>query len=222
VLSFEEFKRDPKVSYWAGTLAPSTRREYVYRLYQYFRWLWSVKRVSKTPEQFFQEHVENMFASKPTDLDAKRRNRLILEEYVGLNGPLADAQNAYRRHVARVVKSFYLKNDCPLLGEVRIVLKPDKAVKKVHQVGLKEAAEYRAIAKLRREGWVCVRSAQSHGPADVIAAKNGRILLIQVKAGKARTGGEEAQRLKEWAAVFNATAQVWTFRGRKLTVQTLA
>jgi Holliday junction resolvase len=84
------------------------------------------------------------------------------------------------------------------------------------------AAEYRAMAKLRREGWVCVRSAQSHGPADVIAAKNGRILLIQVKAGKARTGGEEAQRLKEWAAAFNATAQVWTFRSRKLTVQTLA
>jgi integrase len=157
VLSFEEFKRDPKVAYWAGTLAPSTRREYMYKLYQYFRWLWSAKHVSKTPEQFFQEHVENMFASKPTDLDAKRRHRLLLEEYVGLNGPLADAQNAYRRHVARVVKSFYLKNDCPLLGEVRIVLKPDKAVKKVHQVGLKEAAEFMRILPLdKRTPYLCV------------------------------------------------------------------
>lgn len=35
---------------------------------------------------------------------------------------------------------------------------------------------------LARRGWVCIRSAGSHGPVDVIAARDGQMLLVQVKS----------------------------------------
>ena len=34
---------------------------------------------------------------------------------------------------------------------------------------------------LKSQGWVVARSAGSHGPVDVFAAKEGIILLVQVK-----------------------------------------
>ncbi len=67
---------------------------------------------------------------------------------------------------------------------------------------------------LRQKGWVCSRSAMSHGPVDVFAAKNGNVLLIQVKIGSARIKKFELDLLKKWAEAFDARAEVWSFRKR--------
>jgi len=67
---------------------------------------------------------------------------------------------------------------------------------------------------LRNEGWVVARSAGSHGPVDIIAARSGATLLIQVKKGKARMKTDEAKELVKWAEAFNADAEVWHFKGR--------
>ena len=67
---------------------------------------------------------------------------------------------------------------------------------------------------LRAGGYVCSRSAMSHGPVDIFAAKAGRILLIQVKSGSARVKKHELKLLKKWAAAFDAEAQVWSFKKR--------
>ena len=74
--------------------------------------------------------------------------------------------------------------------------------------------EYRAMDMLRDDGWVVGRSAASHSPVDVFAAKMGKILLVQVKSGSARVKAEEAKELVKWAEAFNADAEVWHFKGR--------
>ncbi len=65
---------------------------------------------------------------------------------------------------------------------------------------------------LRACGYVCSRSAMSHGPVDIFAAKAGRILLIQVKSGSSRVKKHELKLLKKWAVAFDAEAQVWSFK----------
>ena len=67
---------------------------------------------------------------------------------------------------------------------------------------------------LRHEGWVVGRSAASHSPVDIFAAKEGRVLLVQVKSGKAQVKSEELRELVKWAEAFNADAEVWHFKGR--------
>ena len=67
---------------------------------------------------------------------------------------------------------------------------------------------------LRKEGWVCSRSAMSHGPVDVFAARSGKVLLIQVKSGSARVKKEELELLISYAKEFKAEAQVWSFKKR--------
>jgi Holliday junction resolvase len=67
---------------------------------------------------------------------------------------------------------------------------------------------------LKREGWVVGRSAASHSPVDIFAAKKGRVLLVQVKSGKAQVKREEMRELVKWAEAFNADAEVWHFKGR--------
>ncbi len=74
--------------------------------------------------------------------------------------------------------------------------------------------EYRAMEMLRKEGWVVGRSAASHSPVDIFAARLGAILLVQVKSGKARVKAEEAKELVKWAEAFNADAEIWHFKGR--------
>jgi Holliday junction resolvase len=76
------------------------------------------------------------------------------------------------------------------------------------------AREYQVIFRLRALGWVCTRSAMSHGPVDVIAAKKGRVRLIQVKSGSARISNQEIRLLKVWARAFKADAEIWYFRER--------
>jgi len=76
------------------------------------------------------------------------------------------------------------------------------------------AKEYRAMMMLRSEGWHVTRSAASHGPVDLLAGKEGRILLIQVKSGGARVGTDELKHLIEWGKSFDGDAEVWHFKGR--------
>ncbi|MHB1869113.1 MAG: PDDEXK family nuclease [Nitrososphaerales archaeon] len=68
--------------------------------------------------------------------------------------------------------------------------------------------------KLRNDGWVCSRSAMSHGPVDVFAAKAGKILLIQVKSGSSRMKKLELETFKIWADQFNASAEIWYYKKR--------
>lgn len=85
------------------------------------------------------------------------------------------------------------------------------------------AWEYKAIKILRSEGWVCSRSAMSHGPVDIFAANGKKVLLIQVKSGTASMRRDELEILAQWAKAFRANAEVWHFRKRgrldKITVQ---
>jgi len=77
------------------------------------------------------------------------------------------------------------------------------------------AKEYKVMNILRSEGWVCSRSAMSHGPIDVFAAKDGEILVIQVKSGKGRIGRAERIVFVQWAQAFGAMGELWQFKGRK-------
>ena len=83
-----------------------------------------------------------------------------------------------------------------------------------HQYNRGRAKEYRAMEMLRTEGWVVGRSAGSHSPVDIFAAKEGRVLLVQVKGGEARAKKEELMELVKWAEAFDADAEVWHFKGR--------
>ena len=70
------------------------------------------------------------------------------------------------------------------------------------------------MAMLREEGWVCSRSAMSHGPVDIFAGKDGKTILIQVKSGKARINKQEKEDLARWAKAFGANAEIWYFKSR--------
>jgi Holliday junction resolvase len=70
------------------------------------------------------------------------------------------------------------------------------------------------MSMLRQEGWVCSRSAMSHGPVDVFAGRNGKTILVQVKCGKSRIRKQEKEELARWAKAFGADAEIWYFRER--------
>jgi Holliday junction resolvase len=72
--------------------------------------------------------------------------------------------------------------------------------------------EYRTMAILRRDGWMVSRSAASHGAVDVFAAKEGRVLLVQVKSGRARVTKDELLELVQWGKSSNGDAEVWHFK----------
>ena len=81
------------------------------------------------------------------------------------------------------------------------------------------AREYRALYSLRKEGWMASRSAASHGAVDVFAAKDGKVLLVQVKSGKARATKEELEELVKWGKNANGDAEVWYYKGRDEVVK---
>jgi Holliday junction resolvase len=70
------------------------------------------------------------------------------------------------------------------------------------------------MRRLRSEGWLCSRSAASHGPVDIFAAKEGKVLLIQVKSGKGRLSPTERETLLLWSKAYQARAEVWFFKKR--------
>jgi Holliday junction resolvase len=76
------------------------------------------------------------------------------------------------------------------------------------------AREYATMAMLKREGWKVSRSAASHGAVDIFAAKEGRMLLIQVKSGRAKVKKDELAELVDWGKQSNGDAEVWHFKGR--------
>lgn len=81
------------------------------------------------------------------------------------------------------------------------------------------AREYSALYALRKEGWLASRSAASHGAVDVFAAKDGRVLLVQVKSGRARATKEELEELARWGKNANADSEVWYYKGRGKVVK---
>jgi Holliday junction resolvase len=48
------------------------------------------------------------------------------------------------------------------------------------------AFEYRVQRDLESRGWWTIRSAGSKGPADIVAIKGGKVLLVQCKANAER------------------------------------
>jgi Holliday junction resolvase len=70
------------------------------------------------------------------------------------------------------------------------------------------------MAILKKEGWKVSRSAASHGAVDVFAAKGGKVLLVQVKSGRARVKKAELEELVDWGRNSNGDAEVWHFGGR--------
>lgn len=70
------------------------------------------------------------------------------------------------------------------------------------------------MTALKKEGWLVSRSAASHGPVDVFAAKDGKVLLVQVKSGRARATREELEELVKWAESSDGDAEVWYYKGR--------
>ena len=79
--------------------------------------------------------------------------------------------------------------------------------------------EYSALYALRKEGWMASRSAASHGAVDVFAARNGKVLLVQVKSGKASTTKEELKELVSWGKHSNGDAEVWYYKGQGKVVK---
>ena len=79
--------------------------------------------------------------------------------------------------------------------------------------------EYKAMAILRKEGWVCSRSAMSHSPIDIFAGKDCKTLLIQVKSGKARMNKREREELSKWAKAFGANAEIWYLKNRNKVIK---
>jgi Holliday junction resolvase len=70
------------------------------------------------------------------------------------------------------------------------------------------------MAILKKEGWKVSRSAASHGAVDVFAARGGKMLLVQVKSGRARVKKEELEELIDWGRNSNGDAEVWHFKKR--------
>ena len=70
------------------------------------------------------------------------------------------------------------------------------------------------MSALKKEGWMVSRSAASHGAVDVFAAKDGKVLLLQVKSGRARATKVELEELANWGKSANGDAEVWYYKGR--------
>ena len=72
---------------------------------------------------------------------------------------------------------------------------------------------------LKKDGWMVSRSAASHGAVDVFAAKDGKVLLVQVKSGRARATKEELVELVKWGESANGNAEVWYYKGKGKVVK---
>ncbi|MEM3448337.1 MAG: hypothetical protein QXP38_05580 [Nitrososphaerota archaeon] len=65
------------------------------------------------------------------------------------------------------------------------------------------SAEYRVKDILKDQGYLVLRSAASHTPIDLLAAKSGERLAIQVKV-RGKISKEERNELLKWAREFDA------------------
>jgi len=53
--------------------------------------------------------------------------------------------------------------------------------------------------EMEAKGWVCIRSAGSHGPVDVACLKNGMVMLFQVKKKGQYVTREEKEKMQEFS-----------------------
>ena len=79
--------------------------------------------------------------------------------------------------------------------------------------------EYSTMLALKKDGWMVSRSAASHGAVDVFAAKEGRVLLVQVKSGKATATKDELEELVKWGKSSDGDAEVWYYKGKGKVVK---
>ena len=83
------------------------------------------------------------------------------------------------------------------------------------------ALEYKIAILFRRKGYFVVRSAGSHGAADLVAVKRGKKpLLIQAKKGKGGISIEERNKLFLTAIEVDSVPIVVIKEDRKLAVYT--
>ena len=75
--------------------------------------------------------------------------------------------------------------------------------------------EYQVLRQLREEGWLCSRSAASHGPVDIFAGRAGSILMVQVKSGKGRATEAERRTLRLWGEAYRGRVEIWKYRKGK-------
>ena len=80
------------------------------------------------------------------------------------------------------------------------------------------ALEYAVKRHLEEQGYFVVRSAGSRGPADLVALKNGEILLIQCKKD-GHLSKDEAYELLEAARVAGGKAVLAYPDGRRLILK---
>lgn len=57
--------------------------------------------------------------------------------------------------------------------------------------------EYSIKKELEKQGWIAIRSAGSHSPFDIIAIKNDKILLLQLKHYKEKLPRTVEERERE-------------------------
>lgn len=75
-------------------------------------------------------------------------------------------------------------------------------------------AEWRAQRILEAAGYTTVRTAGSHGPADVIAWDLMRVRFVQVKRGVARMSPLEREAFEAVPVPANGTREYWRFPAR--------
>ncbi|MFC1755505.1 hypothetical protein ACFL96_19295 [Thermoproteota archaeon] len=78
--------------------------------------------------------------------------------------------------------------------------------------------EYQALKILRKDDWLCSRSAASHSAIDIFACKDGKVLLVQVKSGKARVTEKDRLDLSKWKQESGSSVEIWFF-GRKKGIE---
>lgn len=74
--------------------------------------------------------------------------------------------------------------------------------------------EYKAIAQLEAQGYVCVRAAGSKGVFDLVAISATEIRLLQVKSGTRNASPEERARLAACPVPPGVSKELWRFLPR--------
>jgi Holliday junction resolvase len=76
------------------------------------------------------------------------------------------------------------------------------------------AFEHRVADKLRAAGWTVIRAAGSHGKADLVAVKPGRVVFVQCKR-RGTLGTREWNELVELSQVAGAVPVMAQMPGRR-------
>ena len=74
--------------------------------------------------------------------------------------------------------------------------------------------EHKAIRLLEALGFVCMRSAASRGPFDMIGISAHEVKLLQIKCGQARCSPAEREALQLLPVPANCSKEIWTFVDR--------